>query len=103
MLERLAHRGPDGEGTREVGRAWLGQRHLAIVDPAGGAQPLGNASDDLWLVGDGEVYNHRRLRAELGGEDAFRTGADHEGVLHVFEGDGGGGVQRPGGTLAVVL
>jgi asparagine synthase (glutamine-hydrolysing) len=102
MLARLAHRGPDGEGTREVGRAWLGHRRLAVVDPAGGAQPLSNAGGDLWLVGDGEVYNHRRLRAELG-EEAFRTESDHEVVLHILERDGADALERLWGTFAFVV
>ena len=102
MLNRLAHRGPDGEGTRQVGRAWLGHRRLAIVDTKGGAQPLAGAGGDLWLVGDGEVYNHRRLRAELG-EETFRTGSDHEVALHVFERDGLEGLERLWGTFALVL
>ncbi len=102
MLERLAHRGPDGEGMRQVGRSWLGHRRLAIVDLEGGAQPLANARGDLWLVGDGEVYNHRRLRAELG-EETFRTRSDHEVALQVFERDGLEGFQRLWGTFAFVL
>jgi asparagine synthase (glutamine-hydrolysing) len=102
MLERLAHRGPDGEGTRQAGRAWLGHRRLAVVDPAGGAQPLSNERGDLWLVGDGEVYNHRRLRAEVG-EDAFRTGSDHEVALYLFERDGLEGLGRLWGTFAFAL
>jgi asparagine synthase (glutamine-hydrolysing) len=102
MLARLAHRGPDGEGSKEVDGAWLGHRRLAVVDPEGGAQPLSNASGDLWLVGDGEVYNHRRLRAELG-EDSFRTGSDHEPALRLFERDGLEGLERLWGTFAFVV
>ena len=102
MLERLVHRGPDGEGEHRVGRAWLGHRRLAVVDLEGGAQPLANDAGDLWLVGDGEVYNHRRLRAELG-DEAFRTGSDHEVALRVFEGDGLEGFERLWGTFSFAL
>ncbi len=102
MLERLVHRGPDGEGSRQVGDAWLGHRRLAIVDPEGGAQPLVNDAGDLWLVGDGEIYNHRRLRANLG-EDSFRTGSDHEAALLAFERDGPEGFERLWGTFAFVI
>ena len=102
MLERLVHRGPDGEGSRQVGDAWLGHRRLAIVDPEGGAQPLASERGDLWLVGDGEVYNHRRLRANLG-EDSFRTGSDHEAALLAFERDGPEGFGRLWGTFAFVI
>ncbi|MDR0359117.1 MAG: asparagine synthetase B, partial [bacterium] len=80
----------------------LGHRRLAIVDPTGGAQPLSNARGDLWLVGDGEVYNYRRLRADLG-KESFRTGSDHEVVLDIFERDGAEGLERLWGTFAFVL
>jgi asparagine synthase (glutamine-hydrolysing) len=84
MLERLAHRGPDGRGSVRAGDAWLGHRRLAIVDIEGGAQPLRNDAGDLWLVGDGEIYNHERIRARLGGE-RFRTRADFESALHLYD------------------
>lgn len=86
MLGRLAHRGPDGTGSRSVGDAWLGHCRLAIVDAEGGAQPLGPANG-LWLVGDGEIYNHERIRARLG-EERFATGSDHEGALHLIAKEG---------------
>lgn len=59
---RLAHRGPDGKGAERVGDAWLGHVHLAIVDLAGGGQPI-LAPDGAGMVGNGEIYNHRDLRA----------------------------------------
>ncbi|PVZ14206.1 asparagine synthase (glutamine-hydrolyzing) [Actinomycetospora cinnamomea] len=102
MLERLAHRGPDGEGSRQVGDAWLGHRRLAVVDPEGGGQPLANDAGDVWLVGDGEIYNHRRLRADLG-EQHFRTGSDHEAALRLFDRDGLEGAQRLWGTFAFAV
>jgi asparagine synthase (glutamine-hydrolysing) len=101
MLDRLSHRGPDATGTRQVAGAWLGHRRLAIVDPEGGDQPLAGG-DGLWLVGDGEIYNHRRLRAELGAA-AFRTGSDHEAALLLFARDGLDGVERLWGTFALVI
>src|SRR3954453_3823557 len=102
MLERLAQRGPDGEGTRALPQAWLGHRRLAIVDLPGGAQPLAGPRDDLWLVGDGEGYNHGRLRTGLG-EEGFRTASDHEVVLHLFDREGLDGFERLWGTFAFVL
>ncbi len=102
MLDRLVHRGPDGGGSRQVGDAWLGHRRLAIVDPEGGAQPLGSDNGELWLVGDGEVYNHRRLRRELG-PSAFATESDHEAALRLFERDGLEGIQRLWGTFAFAV
>jgi asparagine synthase (glutamine-hydrolysing) len=102
MLARLAHRGPDGEGSREVGGSWLGHRRLAIVDLERGGQPLANERGDLWLVGDGEIYNHRRLRAELG-EGRFRSRSDHEAALHLFDDHGVEGFERLWGTFAFAI
>lgn len=102
MLSRLAHRGPDGEGTRAVGDAWLGHRRLGIVDVEGGDQPLGNAAGDLWLVGDGEIYNHDRIRAQLD-DRGFATGSDHEAALHVYEDRGIDGFDDLWGTFALVI
>jgi asparagine synthase (glutamine-hydrolysing) len=102
MLSRLAHRGPDGEGVRALEGAWLGHRRLAIVDPEGGGQPLGDGAGGLWLVGDGEIHNHRRLRARLG-EERFRTGSDHESALHLFADHGIGAFRMLWGTFALVI
>lgn len=88
MLALLAHRGPDGEGQWRSadGRCWLGHRRLAIVDLAGGAQPMANEDASVWTVCNGEIYNHRALRAELEAQGhAFRTQSDSEVLLHGYE------------------
>lgn len=104
MLDRLTHRGPDGEGTQTVGSAWLGHRRLAIVDLDGGGQPLFEPDRRLWLVGDGEVYNHRRLRERLEAQGrTFRTDSDHETAVHVLDADGPEGLSRLWGMFAFVL
>lgn len=101
MLDRLAHRGPDGHGTREFDHAWLGHRRLAIVDLEKGAQPLRDPDGAYWLVGDGEVYNYRRLRDELEGRGyVFRTRADQESALHLIEADGVSALSRLWGNFA---
>src|SRR5690606_21402961 len=82
MLERMAHRGPDGAEVRQVGEAWLGTRYLTITDPHTGAQPLGGRTQEIWLVGDGEIYNHRQIRRQLGAE-RFHTGSDLEAALQL--------------------
>lgn len=102
MLERIAHRGPDGAGSRTVGDAWLGHRRLAIVDPEGGGQPLRSHDDDLWIVGDGEIYNHERLRARLG-EHRFRTRSDHEAALLAYADEDIHAFDRLWGTFALVI
>lgn len=103
MLDRLTHRGPDGVGEISTGAAWLGHRRLAIVDLEGGGQPLHAPDRDLWLVGDGEVYNHERLRRQLEERgDTFRTGSDHETVLHLVASDGPEALAQVWGMFAFV-
>lgn len=102
MLERLAHRGPDGAGTRSVGSAWLGSRHLEIVAPGGSGQPLANSGETMWLVGDGEVYNHERIRTVLGTE-RFSTRSDLEAALQLFDERGTPAFEKLWGTYALVV
>ena len=65
MLERLKHRGPDDQGSVSVNGSWLGHQRLSIVDLESGKQPLVSGDGDLWLVGNGEVYNHLDVRVRL--------------------------------------
>ena len=53
MLERMAHRGPDGVEFRRAGDGWVGSRYLSITDPETGAQPLSGARQVILVVGDG--------------------------------------------------
>ncbi len=103
MLERLVHRGPDDCGRVSVGRSWLGHRRLSIVDVAGGRQPLVNDGDDVWLVGNGEVYNHAEVRAGLRGEHEFVTDSDNEVALHLIEERGPAGLAELNGMFAFVM
>jgi asparagine synthase (glutamine-hydrolysing) len=103
MLDRLTHRGPDGEGHVRLDDAWLGHRRLAIVDLEGGSQPLEDPVGGWWLVGDGEVYNHLQLRAELEGRgQAFSSSSDHETVLGLLRIDGPRSLSRLWGMFAFV-
>ena len=102
MLRRLAHRGPDDEGCVEVASAWLGHRRLSIVDLDGGHQPLSTQSPQpLYLVCNGEIYNHLALRRELGA-GTFTTRSDSEAVLRLVELHGVGGLERLRGMYAFV-
>ncbi len=86
MLARLEHRGPDDHGLHEEPDAGLGATRLAIIDVAGGHQPIANEDESLWIVFNGEVYNHRALRPDLEARGhRFRTRSDTEVVLHLFE------------------
>ncbi len=85
MTARIAHRGPDGEGFFEHPLASLGHRRLAIIDPAGGHQPVGTDDGSVQLTYNGEVYNFRELRAELEPlGHTFHTSCDTEVVLHAY-------------------
>lgn len=102
MLARMAHRGPDGRRTRRARDAWLGIQYLAITDPETGTQPLSATGEAIWLVGDGEIYNHRRIREQLGPE-RFATGSDLEAALHLFRDDGVASFARLWGTFALAV
>ncbi|MEX2626222.1 MAG: asparagine synthase (glutamine-hydrolyzing), partial [Ilumatobacteraceae bacterium] len=81
----------------------LGHRRLAIVDVEGGAQPLGGADRGWWLVGDGEIYNHRQLRDELAEWGVgFASESDHETVLALLEAEGPDAFSRLWGMFAFV-
>jgi asparagine synthase (glutamine-hydrolysing) len=86
MLDRLVHRGPDDAGAIEAGDAWLGHRRLSIVDVGGGHQPLTTPARDLWLVGNGEVYNHEALRERALDGRTPLTDSDNEVALHLVDG-----------------
>jgi asparagine synthase (glutamine-hydrolysing) len=102
MLERLVHRGPDDEGCVSVGDAWLGHRRLSIVDVEGGSQPLGVDSGDLWLVGNGEVYNHEAVGGRLE-HASFQTSSDNEVALHLVDRCGPDSLDQLNGMFAFVL
>ena len=86
MLARIAHRGPDGQGTFVEGPATLGHCRLAIIDLAGGAQPLYSEDKNLVIVFNGEIYNYKALTAELTAlGHCFATRTDTEVLLHGWE------------------
>ena len=88
MLEAIRRRGPDGTGQWRSpdGLCWLGHRRLAVIDLRGGEQPMCNEDSTLWTVFNGEIYNHRALRAELESQGhCFKTRSDTEVLLHGHE------------------
>ena len=86
MLARIAHRGPDGQGTFVEGPAALGHCRLAIIDLQGGAQPLYSEDKNSVVVFNGEIYNYRELTAELTAlGHTFTTRTDTEVLLHGWE------------------
>jgi asparagine synthase (glutamine-hydrolysing) len=84
MTMSLRHRGPDGQGLFHDHRAALGHRRLAIIDREGGVQPMTDGAG-LWIVFNGEIYNHRQLRRQLETRGhVFRTNSDTEVILHAY-------------------
>jgi asparagine synthase (glutamine-hydrolysing) len=84
MTMSLRHRGPDGEGVFRDLRAALGHRRLAIIDRDGGVQPMTDGAG-VWIVFNGEIYNHRDLRRQLEARGyVFRTHSDTEVILHAY-------------------
>ncbi len=101
----LAHRGPDGAGHWADARCELVHRRLAIVDCSPtGAQPMTNETGDIVVAFNGEIYNHRALRAELARQGhAFRGTADTEVLVHLYEEAGERLVERLRGIFAFAL
>jgi asparagine synthase (glutamine-hydrolysing) len=86
MLNALRHRGPDDEGIEGDADAILGHRRLSIIDLAGGRQPLTNADRSIWLVCNGEIYNHEELRGPLEADGyRFLTHSDCEVIIALYE------------------
>lgn len=104
MGRLLRHRGPDGEGVYIEEFVGLAHQRLAIIDVAGGAQPMSNEDGTLWLTLNGEVYNHRQLRAQLEAKGhVFATECDAEVVLHLYEEHGVDCVEYLNGQFAFAL
>ena len=100
LARALAHRGPDGGGHATVGRTALVHTRLAIIDVAGGDQPL--YAGPAALVANGEVYNYRELRDTLPGT-RFATGSDCEPPLHLWLRDGVGYAAPLRGMYAIAI
>ena len=106
MSRRIAHRGPDGEGTwvAPSGRAILAHRRLAIIDLVTGDQPMISADGSVGLVFNGEIYNYQELRAGFAPDAApFRTDSDTEVLLRVLQRDGAAGLHALRGMFAFAL
>ena len=104
MNETLVHRGPDSGGTFVDGPVGLAARRLAIIDLAGGDQPISNEDGTMWVVQNGEIYNYRELRAELERKGhRFATRSDTEVLVHLYEEHGTKFVERLRGMFAIAL
>lgn len=104
MTAALAHRGPDDEGYHLEGNVGLGHRRLSIIDLEGGHQPMSNEASSLWIVFNGEIYNHVELRQELEKEGVrFKTHSDTEVLLAVYQRYGRNCLHRLRGMFAFAI
>ena len=104
MCRVITHRGPDDEGFYTDGPCGIGMRRLSIVDVAGGHQPISNEDGTLWIVFNGEIYNHLALREQLIARGhRYSTHSDTETVIHLFEEYGADCVQHLRGMFAFAI
>jgi asparagine synthase (glutamine-hydrolysing) len=86
MKTAIYHRGPDEAGSYLDDNAAIGMQRLAIIDLAGGQQPMSNEDGTLWIVFNGEIYNYPELRPRLEARGhRFLTNSDTEAILHLYE------------------
>lgn len=108
ILERMntaiTHRGPDDDGFYVDEFAALAMRRLAIIDIAGGAQPISNADGTKWIVFNGEIYNYRELREDLENRGhKLKTRSDTEAVVFLYDEFGPDCLQRLRGMFAFAI
>ena len=101
MRDVMTHRGPDGAGLWADDHVILTHRRLSIVDLAGGHQPLSNEDGRVWVTYNGEIYNHKDVRAELeAAGHRYKTRSDTETIVHAYEEWGDDCVHRFRGMFA---
>ena len=104
MNRRIMHRGPDDEGFFIEENVGLAMRRLSIIDVATGHQPLSNENQDVWIVYNGEIYNHAELRTGLEAKGhRYRTHSDTETIVHLYEEYGRDCVKHLRGMFAFVI
>ena len=104
MRDVISHRGPDDAGMFLDDQAALGHRRLSIVDLAAGHQPLSNEDGTVWIVFNGEIYNHASVRPELeAAGHRYKTRSDTETIVHAYEQWGDACVDRLRGMFAFAI
>jgi len=104
MNDAIVHRGPDSSGFYISGNIGLAMRRLSIIDLAGGEQPVSNESNTVFLVYNGEIYNHLDLREEMEGKGHhYRSHSDTESIVHLYEQYGRDCVHHLRGMFAFAL
>jgi asparagine synthase (glutamine-hydrolysing) len=104
MLGMIRHRGPDQFGIYLDGAVGLGNARLSIIDLSTGQQPISNEDESLWVVFNGEIFNHPELREELERlGHRYATNCDTETVLHAYEEYGPECLSRFNGQFAIAI
>jgi asparagine synthase (glutamine-hydrolysing) len=103
MSKRIRHRGPDWSGIYCGDKAVITHERLSIVDPQSGGQPLYSKDRKLVLGVNGEIYNHRDIRAEYEGKYDFLTQSDCEVILALYRDKGKDFIEDLNGIFAFVL
>ena len=104
MCAAMFHRGPDDEGSVQLDGVTLGMRRLSIIDVEGGHQPIHNEDSTVWVVQNGEIYNHLELRDVLvAAGHSFTTQSDTEVLVHGYEEWGEAMVERLNGMFAFAI
>ncbi len=104
MNRQIAHRGPDDAGFYFQTNVGLAMRRLSIIDVKAGHQPISNEDGTVWIVYNGEIYNHEELRRDLISRGhQYRTRTDTETIIHLYEEYGRDCVQHLRGMFAFAI
>ncbi len=104
MSRQIVHRGPDDDGFLVEENVGLAMRRLSIIDIQTGHQPLSNEDESVWIVFNGEIYNHQDLRKDLESRGhRYRTRSDTETIVHLYEEYGKGCVEHLRGMFAFAI
>jgi asparagine synthase (glutamine-hydrolysing) len=104
MNQQIVHRGPDDDGYLVEENVGLAMRRLSIIDVQTGQQPLSNEDGNIWIVFNGEIYNHQDLRKGLQARGhRYRTRSDTETIVHLYEEYGRKCVEHLRGMFAFAI
>lgn len=104
MIDKLAHRGPDGRGSFFTQHAALGHTRLAVIDLSSGDQPLHSIDGLVSIIFNGEIYNYQSIRQDLTKQGfQFKTHSDTEVILNLYLRDGWKGFNLLRGMFAIVI
>lgn len=104
MNDCIVHRGPDEDGFFVKDSVALAMRRLAIIDLAGGQQPIFNRDRTKAIVFNGEIYNFQELRADMEKRGhKFYTNSDTEAIIHLYDEFGADCVQYLRGMFAFAI